>query len=185
MEKLVIVKFFLPFAILCNVFAGPTLNLLTFLNTWVLESHWSIYIDNIAFANLMALTFILFTIIFISSMRFVEKVTKSHILIIGMLIIGFSCIYASIIYVWEVVIIVYIITGIATAFYLPAITKYTINKVQNKYENSRYILILPISALIWIGISFALFYTIGESWRLIYFITGIVNIMSSLILVFL
>lgn len=183
MEKLVIVKFFLPVAILCNIFAGPTFNLLTFLNTWVLESHYSIYIDNIAFANLMALSFILFTLILITSMKFVEKIAKSHFLIIGAILIGFSCIYASLIYVWEVVIVVFIITSCAVALYLPAITKYTIDKVENKYENSRYILILPVSALIWILISFALFFVIGESWRLIYFITGIINIISSLIFI--
>lgn len=185
MEKLVIVKFFIPVAIVCNIFAGPTLNLLTFLNTWILESHWSIFIDNIGFANLMALSFILFTVIFITSMKFVEKVAKSHILIIGALIIGFSCVYASFIYIWEIVILVFVITGIATAFYLPAITKYTIDKVENKYENSRYVMILPISALIWIAISYLLILTMGESWRLLYFITGILNILTSLIFVFL
>ena len=93
MKKLAIFKFFIPVAILASVFSGPLYNLLIFLNNWALESHWSIYLDDIAFANLMALSFVLFTIVFIVTAKFVEKLAKEPIIITATILIGFSCIF--------------------------------------------------------------------------------------------
>ncbi len=175
-------KFLIPTAILSSVFIGPAYNLLIFLNTHILESHWSIYIDNVAFANLMALSFILFTIIFIISSKFVEKLTKEPLIITGIIIIAFSCIYAGLTWVWEIVILAFIITSSTIAFLIPVIIKYTSDKIEKKYENKLSKFVLPISTLLWIMISFALFTYIGDAWRLLYFVAGGINIISAIVI---
>ncbi len=184
MQKLTIVKFFLPFLIVASIFSGPVYNLLMFLNIGILESHWSLYYDPIFLANLMALSFILFTVIFIVSTRWIDKILKDQFIIIGILLIGFCSIFASLIWVWEIVLMVFIITGVATAFVMPMLIKYTSNIVRKKYQNSRYTLILPLGALFWIMISYVLFTFIGVHWRFFYLISGVINILSSLVFVF-
>ena len=182
MELQTFYKFFIPTAILSSVFIGPVYNILIFLNTHILESHWSIFIDDVAFANLMALSFIAFSLIFIISIRFVEKITKEPLIITGILIIAFSCIYAGLTWVWEIVILAFIITSSTIAFLIPVIIKYTSDKIEKKYENRRYKFVLPISTLLWIMISFALFTYIGDAWRLLYFVAGGINIISAIVI---
>jgi len=185
METQTIYKFFVPIAILSSIFIGPAYNLLVFLNTHILESHWSIYINEIAFANLMALSFILFTVLFIISMKFVEKLTKEPLMIAGIIIIAFSSVFAGLIWVWEIVILTFILSGATLAFLIPVVTKYTSDKVKKEYENERYILILPIASLVWIFISLALFAFIGEaSWRILYFISGGINVTAAILVGF-
>lgn len=184
MQKLTILKFFLPIAILASIFSGPVYNLLIFLNIWVLETHWSLYFDPVLFSNLMAFSFILFAVIFIISTRYIEKLMKEQFMILGIIVIGFCCIFASLIWVWEIVIMVFIITSAATAFLIPTLIKYTSNMAQKKYENKQLSFILPLSALIWVSITFLLFNMIGVHWRFLYFFTGVINISSSLVFVF-
>ena len=175
-------KFLIPTAILSSVFIGPAYNLLIFLNTHILESHWSIFIDDAAFANLMALSFIMFSLIFIISIKFVEKITKEPLIITGIIIIAFSCIYAGLTWVWEIVILAFIITSSTIAFLIPVIIKYTSDKIEKKYENGLSKFVLPISTLLWIMISFALFTYIGDAWRLLYFVAGGINIISAIVI---
>lgn len=185
MEKQTILKFFVPIAILSSIIIGPAYNLLVFLNTQILESHWSIYINELAFANVMALSFVIFTVLFIISMKFVEKLTKEPLMIVGIIIIAFSSVYAGLIWVWEIVILTFVMSGATLAFLIPVITKYASDKVQKEYQNSRYILILPIASLLWICISFGLFAYVGEtSWRILYFITGGINIIAAILVGF-
>lgn len=182
MEKKSIFKFFIPFAILSGIFTGPLYNLLTFLNTGVLESHWSIYVSNLVFANLMALCFILFAVVFILSMQYVEQITKEPLIILSTGLIGFSCIYASFIWVWDVVVLVFIITSVATGYLIPAIIKFTSDKAQKEYGNLRYGLVLPISTLIWLFITSILFTVAGLPWRGLFLVFGIISIASSFII---
>ena len=184
MQKVTILKFFLPIAILASIFSGPLYNLLLFLNIWVIETHLSLFFDPIFFSTLIALSFILFTVIFIISTRYIEKLMKEQFMILGILLIGFCCIFASLIWVLEIVIMVFFITSAATAFLIPIFLKYTSNIAQKKYENKQLSFILPLSALIWISISFLLFNMIGIHWRFLYLITGVINILSSLVFVF-
>jgi MFS family permease len=184
MEKKYIFKFVIPVAILSGIFTGPLYNLLTFLNTGILESHWSIYVNNLVFANLMALCFILFAVIFILTMQYVERLTKDPLIILSMGVIGFSCIYASFIWVWDVAVLVFIITSVATGYLIPAIIKFTTEKAQKEYNNLRYALVLPIGTLIWIFISFVIFAVAGLPWRMLFLVSGIITISSSFIIVF-
>jgi len=182
MEKLAIFKFFIPVAILASVFSGTLYNLLIFLNKWALESHWSIILDDIAFANLMALSFVLFTIVFIITAKFVETLSKEPFIITGTIIIGFSCIFCGLIWLWELVILVFVITSATTAFLIPTIIKYTADKVEKNYKNANYVLILPLSTLIWLGITVMLFIAPNAPWRILYFVTGSINIFSSFLI---
>ncbi|MFW9826155.1 MAG: hypothetical protein ACFFEY_00870 [Candidatus Thorarchaeota archaeon] len=184
MEKLTIFRIFIPVLILSSLILGPVLNLLTFLNTWVLETHWSIYINDIEFANLMTLSFILFTVVFIITMKFIEKLTKDTFIVIGIIAIGFSCIFAGLIWNWQIVLLVFIITSVSLAFLIPTVTKYTADIIHEKFENPRVVMFFPISLVVWVLIFLSLFATMGSSWRVLFYIAGGINILSSFVLVF-
>jgi len=182
MEKLTILKLFIPIAILSSIFSGPFYNLLLFLNPNVLESHWSIFVYTIPIANLMALSFILFSTIFIVTVRFLDKMTKEPLIISAIIIIGYSSIFAGLLWTWEIVILVFLISGSLLAYLIPVLIRFTSNKLQKESNRSK--LIFPISSVIWILISFGLFFTYGDAWRIFYFVTGIINICASLTVVF-
>lgn len=182
MEKLIILKFFIPFAVLASIFSGPIYNLLMFLNPEILESQWSIFVYNIPIANLMALSFILFSIIFLISIRFVDKIAKEPLIIAAIIIIGYCSIFASLLWTWEIIILVFLITSSLLAYLIPTLIRFTSNKIQNKGMHSK--LIFPISSFIWVVISFALFFNNGDAWRILYLVTGIINICASSAIVF-
>ncbi|MFX0022074.1 MAG: MFS transporter [Candidatus Hermodarchaeota archaeon] len=184
MQKLTIFKFFIPLAIITSIFSGLVYNLLYFLNTQVFESHWSLYFDPGAFSFLMSLSFILFAVILIVSLRWIEKIFKEQFIIIGILLIGFCCIFASLLTVWEIVVLSFLIMSASIAFLIPMISKYTSDLVRERYQKRRYKLIFPISLLVWALISYILFTLFGVHWRFLYFATGIINIISSLAFVF-
>lgn len=179
MHKLSIFKFFIPFAFITSIFSGLVYNLLYFLNVQVVESQWSIYFDTNSFSILMSLCFILFAIILITSMRWIEKILNERFIIVGILLIGFCCIFASFIITWEVIVLVFMVSSIVIAFIIPMLGRYTSNIVRNKYQNSRYKLVFPICGLIWALISFVLFTLFGVYWRFLYLFTGIINIIAS------
>jgi hypothetical protein len=182
MKKLTIVKFFLPLLIVASVFSGPMYNLLIFLNIGIIEAHWSLFYDPIFFANLMAISFVIFTIILIITTRWIEKILSDLSIILGILIIGFCCIFASLIWVWEIIVMVFIITSVASAFLIPMLVKKTSNTIRDKYESGRrYSLVLPLGALLWIALSYLLLTLFGVHWRFFYMITGIINISSSIV----
>ena len=184
MHKLTIFKFFIPFAIVTSIFSGLVYNLLYFLNVQVIESQWSIYFDANAFSLIMALSFILFAIILITSMRWIEKILNEKFIIIGILLIGFCCIFASLIMTWGMIVFVFMVSSIVIAFLIPMLGRYTSNIVRNKYQNNKYNLVFPISGLIWALISIILFTLFGVYWRFLYLFTGIINIIASFAFVF-
>jgi hypothetical protein len=184
MEKITTYKILITIGMAASLFSGPLYNLLIFLNTWVLNSYWSIYVDNIYLINTMTWCFILFTIIFLISTKYVEKLAKEPFIITAIIIIGFNCIFAGLIWVWEIVVLVFYVTTATLAFLIPIITKYTHNKIKGNFEDTRYILILPIASFIWIAISFLLFAQSGISWRILFFVAGGINFLSSLLIAF-
>ncbi|MFX0000079.1 MAG: hypothetical protein ACFE9Q_06430 [Candidatus Hodarchaeota archaeon] len=183
MENRTILNFFIPFAVISSVFCGQVYNFLLFYQATTLESHWSIFTTDFTFANLMAITFILFALTFLISFYFQKKVAKESMIIAAIILIGFSCIYASLIWTWEVVILVFLLTAIATAYLIPVFARLISDKISREKLNQRSALILPVSALIWILISLVLFRFFGaSSWRMLYFITGVINISSSFLI---
>jgi hypothetical protein len=132
----------------------------------------------------MALSFILFTVIFLLTTRYIDKLLKEQFIVLSMVIIGFCSIYASLIWIWEIVFLVFIVTSVALAFLIPMIIKYTSIMVEKNYTNRRYLLALPVSTVCWIVVTIILFNIIGVHWRFLFVITGIINISSSLVFVF-
>lgn len=182
MENLTILKLFIPIAVLSSIFSGPFYNLLMFLNPHVLESHWSIFVYIVPIASLMALSFILFSIIFIVSMRFLDKITKEPLIISAIIIIGYSSIFAGLLWTWEIIILVFLISSSLLAYLIPVLIRFISTKLQNETDRSK--LVFPICSLIWLIISFTLFFTIGDAWRTLYFVTGIINICASFTVAF-
>jgi MFS family permease len=103
-------------------------------------------------------------------------------MISSIIIIGFCCVFASLTWTWEVVVLVFILMSSVLAYLIPVILKYTSEKVQNKHRRVK--LIFPLGVLIWILISYLLFFVVGSSWRVLYFVTGIINIISAILIAF-
>jgi hypothetical protein len=80
-----------------------------------------------------------------------------------------------------VLILVFLLTSVTSAYLIPIILYIASNKIRSEYKNPRYLLILPISSLIWILVSVILFQTLGELWRYLYFFTGATIIVSSIL----
>ncbi|UCC19821.1 MAG: hypothetical protein JSV62_00655 [Promethearchaeota archaeon] len=179
MQKQLIYKFFIPFAFLASVFSGPVYNLLVFLNTNILESHWSIYVNNYVFANVMALSFILFTAIFIVTIKYIEKLIIEPLMIAAIIVLGYCCIFLGLTWVFEIVILTFMISGCTLAYLIPTLTKFASDKIGKLSDDNRIKYTFPLSSLIWVIITFALFSSLGESWRIIYFVIGAINIVSS------
>ncbi|MFX1419496.1 MAG: hypothetical protein ACFE9N_11305 [Promethearchaeota archaeon] len=179
MQKQLIYKFFIPIAFLSSVFSGPVYNLLVFLNITILESHWSIYYNPYVFANVLAISFILFTAIFIVTVKYIEKAVKESLMILAIIVIGYCSVFVGLTWVFEIIILTFILSGCALAYLIPSITKVASDKIQKSSSNKLIRYVFPLSSLIWIIISFALFSSFGESWRILYFIIGAINIISS------
>lgn len=179
-EKILILKFYLPFIFLAIIFMGPILNFIMFSNRNTLNTYWSFFINNFNFADLMALTFILFTVIFLFSYYFSEKIACKPAIILSTIFIGYNCIYAGFSWTWEIYFLTFVLTGATVGFLIPMILKLIRNSINMERRKNYHNLVFPISILVWILIEIIAFTLLGpHSWKIIYIVIGIISIAIS------
>jgi MFS family permease len=180
MEKITIVRFIIPVVFISTVFLGPIFNFFLFLYRKILNSYWSFFITNIQFADLMAVTFILFTTFFLLTYHYSEKFATKPVIFLGTVTIGYSCIYSAFVWNWVTFALLFLITGIAMGFIIPKIIE-ILYDISNKEDKQRFELyVIPLFAIIWVLIQGIVFEMIGmQSWRILYLIIGIINITSA------
>ena len=180
MKKITIFNCIVPLVFISTIFMGPVFNFFVFLYRKIINSYWSFFITNIMFADLMAFTFVLFTIIFIISFHYSEKIALEPVIFLGTVIIGYCCIYSAFVYNWLTYFLLFLTTGIVMGFMIPKIIElmYIISHKEDKIKNEIYI--IPVCAIIWLIIQGSIFEIIGlQSWRVLYFVIGIINIISA------
>ncbi|MEE9377627.1 MAG: hypothetical protein V3V33_06285 [Candidatus Lokiarchaeia archaeon] len=179
-EKKIILKFYMPFIFLASIFMGPILNFIMFFDRKILNTYWSFFITQAKFTDLMALTFILFTVIFFFSNYFSEKIACKPAIIISNIFIGYNCIYAGFSWTWELYFLTFVLIGATLGFLIPMIFKLIRNSINMERRNIYHKLVFPISILVWILIEIIVFTLLGRySWKMLYIVIGIIAIAIS------
>jgi len=179
MKKIENLRFFVPLIFIATIFLGPVYSFILFFYKKIPNTYWSFNITAIQFADIMAITFILFTIIFLVTFNFSKKIAYEPVISLCFVIIGFTCIYAAFATTWLIYLITFIVIGGISGFFLPKIINLMIDMANNE-KIKNYIFILPISAFVWIFIHGIIFELMGmQSWRVSYLMIGILNIALS------
>ncbi|MHA2121236.1 MAG: hypothetical protein ACW990_08535, partial [Promethearchaeota archaeon] len=134
--------------------------------------------------NIFALVFILFAVILLVSVKYVDSVTSKTLITIFLIIIGLSCFFISITWSLEWLILSFIAQAFMIAYVTPTLVKIASESVERDSEDLKAKLAYPISVIAWLAISGFLFWITGDMWvwRYLYIIVGSVNIAASLII---
>ena len=184
MKNQTIINFVIPLVFLTSIYSGIYYNLAIWLKEGIFESYWSFFVATDTFTLTLTITFIIFFLILLGSIYYVDKFTNKHILTICVILIGFCCIYISFTTTIEWLFLYFFLMAISIAYITPCLMKLTKDKVlpEKMEEYQKYS--FPIFAIAWIILSVILFASLGRfypksSWRILYLITGIINIASS------
>lgn len=190
MKKQTIIKFVIPLVLLTSIYSGIYYNLALWLKNGVFESYWSFFVPNSFFTTSLTITFLVFFVILISSIYYADKITNKQILTICVILIGFCCIYISFATTIEWYYLYFFLMATSIAYLTPCLMKLAKDRVMSEriegYERNSFL----IGAIAWIILSVILFALLGRlypkaSWRILYLITGIINIASSPLINFL
>ena len=176
--------FMIPFVILSSNFVGVVLNFLSFYNPEIVNNAGSWFITPVRFADLLAITFIVFTIILLTTIKFIDKIARDSTLIICVIFTGFSLIYTSFSWNWQTYFINFLITGVGIGFIFPIIIRLMIRVLPTDQSKTPYLIFFLLTIVMWV-ISFGyIFMQIGvRFWRLLYIIVGTINIFSSILII--
>lgn len=183
MTRQIFMRFLIPFVILSSIFVGVVFNFLSFYNPEIVDNVGSWFITPVRFADLLAITFIIFTFILLTTIKFIDKIARDSTLIICVIFTGFSLIYTSFSWNWQIYFINFLITGVGIGFIFPIAIKLMIRVLPSDRSNTPN-LIFFLLIVIWV-ISFGyIFMQIGvRFWRLLYIIVGTINIFSSILII--
>lgn len=180
MEKIENLRFYIPLIFVASIFLGPVFNFLMFFYKKIPNSYWSFYITTIQFADIMALTFILFSVVFIITFTFLKNIAKEPAISLSLILIGFNCIYAAFTTTWPFYVITFIIIGGTIAFALPKIFELINDIAKTEGVRTYHLSIIPVSSVIWLLIQSIIFELLGlQLWRTLYIIIGIINLVSA------
>ncbi|MBA7517887.1 hypothetical protein ES705_09943 [subsurface metagenome] len=177
-------RFIIPYVILSSIFVGVVFNFLSFFNPEIVNNDGSWFITPVRFADLLAITFIIFTFILLTTIQFIDKIARDSTLIICVILTGFSLIYISFSWNWQTYFINFLITGVGFGFIFPIIIRLMNRVLPSDRSKNPYLIFFFLTIVMWV-ISFGLiFMLIGvRFWRLLYFIVGTINIFSSILII--
>ena len=178
------IRFAIPCVIISSVFVGVVLNFLSFFDPSIIDNDGSWFITPIRFADLLAITLIIFTVISLTTIKFIEKIPRDTILIVCVILTGFSLIYTSFSWNWQIYFMNFLITSIGISLILPIFIELMIRVLPSDLSKTPYLIFFVLTMVIW-GITFGIIFTlIGvRFWRLLYFIVGTINIFSSILII--
>ncbi|MFX1314657.1 MAG: hypothetical protein ACFE9T_02245 [Promethearchaeota archaeon] len=180
MEKIANLRFFVPLIFIMSIFLGPVYSFLMFFYQKFLNSYWSFRITILQFADVMALTFILFSIVFIITFLFLKKIAIEPAISFSFILIGFCCIYAAFATNWIIYLTMFIIIGGTIGFVLPKFLTLIGDITKIEEIRKSHLLVIPISILAWLITQSIIFEVMGmQSWRILYIVIGLINIVSS------
>jgi MFS family permease len=159
---------------IASVYAVLIYNFFMMANRSLLGADLSLFINNTSLANILALTFIAFSVILILSLRYSEKINNKGIVTTLIIIVALCSYLVPSFWALEGFMISFIVVGLSIAYLTPMLPKLAAEIVGPEPERSYYKLIYPASVVIWIAISALIFYYIEDElvWKVIYIITG-------------
>ena len=121
MTRQILMRFIIPWVFLSSIFVGVVFNFLSFIYPGIIDNVGSWFITTLNFSDLLAITFIVFTIILLITIQFIDKIAHRSTLIICVILTGFSLIYTSFSWNWQIYFINFLITGVGIGFIFPII----------------------------------------------------------------
>ena len=184
MEKLTNKEFITPTVLIASVYSTLIYNFFMMAYRSVLDTDWSLFINNNSLANVLALAFLLFIVVLVVSITYTEKINSKILITIVIILISLSGYVVAAFWTLEWFILNFVVVGVSIAYLTPCLTRLSTEMVGPEPERDYYKMIYPISVILWIGISAALFYYIEDEliWRFLYIITSGFNIAGSLMI---
>lgn len=184
MEKLTNKEFITPTVLIASVYAVLVSNFFMMAYRSVLDTNWSIFINNNSLATILAFAFVLFIVVLVLSIKYTEKIDSKILITIVIIITGLCGFVVSAFWTLEWFMLGFIVVALSIAYLTPCLSRLSTEMVGPEPEKDYYKLIFPISVVLWIGISVVLFYFIDYEyvWRFYYIITGGLNIAGSLLI---
>ena len=183
MTRQIFMRFIIPWVFLSSIFVGAVFNFLSFMNPEIIDYTGTWFITAIRFSDLLAITFILFAFILLVTIKFIDKIARTSTLIICVIITGFSLIYTSFTWNWQIYFMNFLLTGVGIAFILPIIIRLMIRVFPSDRSKTPYLIFFLLTIVMWVIISGFIFMLIGvKFWRLLFIIVGSINIFSSILI---
>ena len=183
MTRQILMRFIIPWVFLSSIFVGVVFNFLSFIYPGIIDNVGSWFITTLNFSDLLAITFIVFTIILLITIQFIDKIAHRSTLIICVILTGFSLIYTSFSWNWQIYFLNFLITGIGIGFIFPIIIKLMIRVLPSEGRKTPYLIFFLLTIVIWVISSGFIFMLIGiKFWRLLFIIVGSINIFSSILI---
>ncbi|MFX1498633.1 MAG: hypothetical protein ACFFBH_14005 [Promethearchaeota archaeon] len=162
---------------LSSVIMGPIYAFISFASIGIPEYYYSWYISIITTANYTAISFILFIIIFMISIRYAEKLSNIFTVLLSLVITGITLIYFAVTPYLDLYIILTIISGALFGFTIPITLKFTARNLFIGQENRIKVISTIVIILSYILIPFLMFSFFGlVYWRTIYLVSGIIMV---------
>ncbi|MFX1323366.1 MAG: hypothetical protein ACFE8N_00300 [Promethearchaeota archaeon] len=169
--------------LLASVYSSLISNFFLLAYRTVLNIRWALFTSSAALTNVLAVAFILFTVILITSLKYVDKITRKLYVTILLLVTSASCFIITTTWIYELFILFFVIIAFSTAYLTPSMAKLIsdFSNTEERRDFDKYI--YPLSILIWGVISGLLFY-FGSIyiWRYFLIITGSLNFAASIII---
>lgn len=177
------IEFFLKYLLILSIFLGPLFYVFGFLSPIFPETYYSWFLTSDMRADVTTYAFLCYFPLFFVSFRFQEIFSKDYMLMIGLLISGFLCIYISFAWLYIQYFIVVIIFGALSGLMTPITFRYL--KRYSPFKNSVNLVSAIVTLTIWIVIELIILNSIGvEGWRTGYLISGIINICATIPFIF-
>jgi len=183
MTRQILMRFIIPWVFLSSIFVGVVFNFLSFMYPGIVDNVGSWFITTLNFSDLLAITFIVFTIILLITIQFIDKIAHRSTLIIFVILTGFSLIYTSFSWNWPIYFLNFLITGVGIGFILPIIIRLMIRVLPSDRSNTPYLIFFLLTIVVWIISSGFIFMLIGvKFWRLLFIVVVSINIFSSILI---
>lgn len=181
MEKLTIKQATVVILFLTSIYSGLIYIFLLIPEISLLNDYGSNFGTVSSITNVVALAFIIFTLVLLVSIYFLEKIMKRPIITGSIIIVGALYLFVSFTWVIELFYLSLILTVLVIGYLTPSLIKYTSDLIDPETNKSYSKYILPICVIFWFLISWFLFdfFENESTWRLLYMVTGIINIVSS------
>ena len=183
MTRQIFMRFIIPWVFLSSIFVGVSFNFLSFMHPEIIDYAGTWFISDVRFSDLLAITFIIFTFILLTTIKFIDKIARTSTLIICVILTGFSLIYTSFAWNWQIYFINFLLTGVGIGFILPILIKLMSSVFPSDRSKTPYLIFFLLTIVIWVFSSVSIFMLIGvKFWRFLFIIVGSINIFSSILI---
>jgi MFS family permease len=181
MNRKINYKFIIQLVSVFSVLLVPIYYAITFISAIVPEYYYSWDFSNVIEANYTSLAFVLFFAVFLVGFKYMEKITNSNTLILSMLLASISSITMAFTSDYDHYFIIMVCNGVWLGISIPIVYQFLPNIVPAEDPiKKNYITIIAVF-LGMIIVASILFISVGTLyWRLIYIITGGIQIAASI-----